>query len=605
MAPLTPPGSGGGCSGVALPGIERPSSAASAALQSRPEAAAALSNDVLPPPQGAPLPPPLPQQGASIGRPSSAASAALRRRPVAVAALTDDVLPPPPGASLPPPLPRQGEPSVLSASGGSSSSKGRGFRSSTPDPPHPQASGTSEALLPRSSAARRWKVAAAAVAATTPSPEPLEPGSAATEKSSEPKCRDLKGRWHNAKQLRERRNAAVLKGMRWIHKLLTANRYRGLSEVADDGACLFFEIWYTSSDSTIRCAAKGIAQELLDKYEHHLLNPEQCKCGQCKGRGRKEMTGKDVFMQCMYLVRCKEEMGLDAQAMLSKADELWREWGLSDTSHLFGVNPNDLSGVGDGDFTVLIMNIMVMEFNQILFKRRWPISWGLREVFLHLRTRTYIGPPYDPACKFHDAFYFVTHIAFAISAYSAIRMSPKDVPWLFNYNRKSALYWTKQAWTRLSGKQADRLVDIDGLAEAVDVMRGCGLTDGGDQLLCSATLALLSLQRSDGSWPYWNLGDGDRLTADEPDPAKLPYYQQLHPTWVAVQSLRDRNFEYDRKGNIQWAKFMARLLKDTNLQKLEHKIVYAWPKDPSKKKGAAKRATKLSIIEELALKDDL
>ena len=27
--------------------------------------------------------------------------------------------------------------------------------------------------------------------------------------------------------------------------------------------------------------------------------------------------------------------------------------------------------------------------------------------------------------------------------------------------------------------------------------------DGGDRLLCSATLALLKLQQPDGSWPHW------------------------------------------------------------------------------------------------------
>merc|ERR1711988_496079 len=121
-----------------------------------------------------------------------------------------------------------------------------------------------------------------------------------------------------------------------------------------------------------------------------------------------------------------------------------------------------------------------MEFNQLLFPRRWPLRWGLKEAFLSLRSRPYKGPPYDDGFKFHDSFYLVTHIAFAISAYSAIKTDPKDVPWLFDYNRRSARYWVKLANRRLSGREPNQLVDIDGLAEAVDVMRGCGLTDGGD-----------------------------------------------------------------------------------------------------------------------------
>merc|ERR1712217_859860 len=202
----------------------------------------------------------------------------------------------------------------------------------------------------------------------------------------------------------------------------------------------------------------------------------------------------------------------------------------------FGVSPSQLGGVGDDDFVVLIMNIMVMEFNQLLFRKRWPIRWGLREVFTHIRHRKFKGPPYDDDYKFHDCVYFVTHIVFAISAYSAIKTSAKDVPWLFDYNRRSCLYWTKQGWRRLSGRQPNRLVDIDGLAEAVDVMRGCGLTDGGDPLLCSATLVLLALQRPDGSWPYWILAQdcGSKLAAEEP--TNVSSYCKVHPTWVAVQS---------------------------------------------------------------------
>jgi len=371
--------------------------------------------------------------------------------------------------------------------------------------------------------------------------------------------------------------------------------------VGDDAACLFFEVWYTSCNSNIRCVAKGIAQELLEKYERHLLQPELCRCGKCRLPGahvKTKMDARELFLQLMFLLRCKEEMGLDIEKMAAKADSLWKDCGFQDnTSRLFRITPENLSEVSDAEFTVLIMHIMVMEFNQMLFPRRWPIRWGLREVFTHLKTRKYCGPPYDAACKFHDCFYFTTHIAFAISAYSAIKTQPKDVPWLFEYNRRACLYWTQQAWRRSSGRQPDRLVDIDGLSEAVDVMRGCGLTDGGDPLLCSATLAILELQRPDGSWPYWEIGNVEGLTANEPQQDELPYYHRLHPTWVAVQSLRDRNFEQDRKGNICWSQFMARLLKETKLGRLNSKIVYAWPARKKKGKPSMVLASCSGVVE--------
>jgi len=300
------------------------------------------------------------------------------------------------------------------------------------------------------------------------------------------------------------------------------------------------------------------------------------------------MEGRELFITLMYLVRCKEEMGLDIDGMATKADELWRACGLSDTDRLFNVSPKELDGVSDEAWVVLIMNIMVMEFNQLLFPRRWPLRWGLREAFEHLRTRQYFGPPYDWDYKFHDSFYVATHIVFAISAYSAIKTNPKDVPWLFDYNRRACSYWVHQSWHRFSGKHPNRLVDIDGLSEAVDVMRGCGLTDGGDPLLCSATLSLLALQQQDGSWPYWMLSK-NRGGLDADAPKDAGFYSRLHPTWVAVQSLRDRNFEYDRKGNAQWGQFMERLLRQTKLRDLEKRIIYSWPKKPGGKRCSKQR----------------
>merc|ERR1712194_273356 len=129
---------------------------------------------------------------------------------------------------------------------------------------------------------------------------------------------------------------------------------------------------------------------------------------------------------------CKEEMDLDATEVLQAADRLYKEHGLSNTSELLGVAPEHLDSVLTKDWVVLIMNIMVLEFNQLLFKRRWPIQWGLKEAFTYLRTHTYHGPPYDEEYLFHDSFYLVTHIAFAISAYSAIK-----------YDRKGNAQWAQ------------------------------------------------------------------------------------------------------------------------------------------------------------------
>ena len=54
--------------------------------------------------------------------------------------------------------------------------------------------------------------------------------------------------------------------------------------------------------------------------------------------------------------------------------------------------------------------------------------------------------------RFHDSFYAATHVVFMISAYSAVKLDPRDVPWLFqsatsNTDREShsfSLLWPSQ-----------------------------------------------------------------------------------------------------------------------------------------------------------------
>ena len=63
--------------------------------------------------------------------------------------------------------------------------------------------------------------------------------------------------------------------------------------MGDDSACIFFEIWYTSADSRIRMRAKGIATEMLDKYEHHLLTKKIPEKG-----GDPDRDDDEVIVDC-------------------------------------------------------------------------------------------------------------------------------------------------------------------------------------------------------------------------------------------------------------------------------------------------------------------
>jgi hypothetical protein len=47
--------------------------------------------------------------------------------------------------------------------------------------------------------------------------------------------------------------------------------------------------------------------------------------------------------------------------------------------------------------------------------------------------------------EYHHAFYLATHIVYAIGAYSVVKTSERDVPWLYKYCRQSMRFWMRRA----------------------------------------------------------------------------------------------------------------------------------------------------------------
>ena len=130
--------------------------------------------------------------------------------------------------------------------------------------------------------------------------------------------------------------------------------------------------------------------------------------------------------------------------------------------------------------------------------------------------------------------------------------------------------------------------EIDGVSEIVDTLRGCGLTSASDRLVCEGSLSLLRTQNEDGSWPYWtSSGDGKK------DPTSTSY-DILHPTWVAVQGLRDRDFKLDRPASEKWRIWITKIVKQVGFAD-EPTYDSAWLKKKKKKKTTIATRAKSKI----------
>ena len=134
--------------------------------------------------------------------------------------------------------------------------------------------GAKQQALGRRTSAAGILVPRQATDATTAAPEPLAYGNIAF---------DMAGNKHDIAALRERRNAAVTKGMNFMHKFFKArarspappaqrqrhsprsgpqkNNFAALHEIGDDAPSIFFECWYTSANSSIRMHAKEICKQ--------------------------------------------------------------------------------------------------------------------------------------------------------------------------------------------------------------------------------------------------------------------------------------------------------------------------------------------------------
>ena len=138
--------------------------------------------------------------------------------------------------------------------------------------------------------------------------------------------------------------------------------------------------------------------------------------------------------------------------------------------------------------------------------------------------------------EFYAAAYAVTHVAYTLNSYSSYRLSPRWLPLEYSF--------LKQNLT-----QAIVLEDPETMGEFLDSLKSFGLTEN-HPLIRKGVNYLLATQNPDGSW-------GDIEAED--------IYQRYHPTWTAVDGLR----EYAWRGTRLCFPQIAPLLKKQKARVLE------------------------------------
>ncbi|WP_321471950.1 hypothetical protein [uncultured Paludibaculum sp.] len=144
---------------------------------------------------------------------------------------------------------------------------------------------------------------------------------------------------------------------------------------------------------------------------------------------------------------------------------------------------------------------------------RYGVRFGasLADVLQWLpRMRPYPGPESPRANEYEHGACAVTHLVYALNGYSLYRLRPEWLPEEFEFLKSHV-------------RHAIASDDPELLGEYLDTLKSFGLTRK-DPLLDSGIRHLLARQNRDGSW-------GDMSRSD--------VYERYHPTWTAVDALRD------------------------------------------------------------------
>jgi hypothetical protein len=115
---------------------------------------------------------------------------------------------------------------------------------------------------------------------------------------------------------------------------------------------------------------------------------------------------------------------------------------------------------------------------------------------------------YNP--DFYWALYAVTHIVYTLNDYSSYRLSPRCLP-------------EEYAFLKLNLRFFIDMEDAESVGELLDTLKSFGLSKD-HRLIVEGEGFLLTQQNCDGSW-------GDSSTND--------IYERYHPTWTAIDGLRD------------------------------------------------------------------
>lgn len=359
-----------------------------------------------------------------------------------------------------------------------------------------------------------------------------------------------------------RRHAAAQRGLDFLHRRIAENTPKNTLLLGEQCVAMFFDIYLTASDPNISAVAEKYARGLLATLQEQLLLEWPLP------------WSGDQLLEVLALVRY-EPLGCDLSKILNVAEVALKN---ADVRHISlpesRVADWQAGQLSSADWFEIMSRAFTYEYAvHSAHPNRFVASasprLGIREVLSGLRRHVFDAPQIPSATSdFGEAFYLATHAIYWTTAYAPTVDLLAEAPWLAAYVHRSLAFWLSQAQlfdqgVKGSARDGRVYVDLDGIGEAVDVLRSIQASaiapdqprtpterqflDSLPPLLENASEWLIRMQLDDGSWPHIPFVQEDRMrtrlrhigSRDAVDEYGA-LYDTLHATWAVTMGLCDR-----------------------------------------------------------------
>lgn len=161
---------------------------------------------------------------------------------------------------------------------------------------------------------------------------------------------------------------------------------------------------------------------------------------------------------------------------------------------------------------------------------RFQLGVGYYNVIKWLpKMRPYRGRENGKNPDFYSSIYAVTHVIYTLNGYSMYKLSPRWLPDEYEFLKANLV-------------EAIVMKDPETMGEFLDALKSFGLEDN-HPLIRKGTDYLLATQNEDGSWGEMEVED---------------IYERYHPTWTAIDGLREYAWRGERLHFPKYLKLLER-----------------------------------------------